>query len=145
MIVTDTKAMTKDAEPARRVEIFTGAGRRRAWSDEDRAAIVAESYAGFDSVSGVARRHGLVPSQLFTWRRLARDAQASPQMFVRATLVDEVPSEMAPIMAQPQKVPRRIRPAGLIEVELGGIVVRIGQDADAATAVAVLQALKGAS
>jgi hypothetical protein len=63
MIVTGTKAMTKGAAPARRVEIFTGAGRRRVWSDEDRGAIVAESYAGFDSVSGVARRHGLPPAQ----------------------------------------------------------------------------------
>lgn len=145
MIVTDTKAMTKDAQPARRVEIFTGAGRRRDWSDEDRASIVAESYAGFDSVSGVARRHGLVPSQLFTWRRLARQVQAAAPMFVPATLVDAAPSEVAPARAKSQKVPRRRRPCGSIEVELGGIVVRIGQDADATTAVAVLQALKGAS
>lgn len=145
MIVTDTKAMTKDAQPARRVEIFTGAGRRRDWSDEDRTSIVAESYAGFDSVSGVARRHGLAPSQLFTWRRLARQAQASTPMFVPATLVDAATSEVAPVVAKSQRVPRRSRPSGSIEVDLGEIVVRIGQDADAATAVAVLQALKGAS
>jgi len=62
--------------PARRVEVFTGAGRRRTWSVEDRATIIAESYAGGDTVSGVARRHGLTASQLFAWRRAARpDAQ----------------------------------------------------------------------
>jgi transposase len=29
-------------EPARRLEVFTGTGRRRKWSDEDKARIVAE-------------------------------------------------------------------------------------------------------
>ncbi len=46
-------------EPARRVEIFTGAGRRRNWSSEEKAAIVAESYGEGASVCAVARRHGL--------------------------------------------------------------------------------------
>ena len=30
---------------ARRIEVFTGAGRRRRWSAETKARIVAESYA----------------------------------------------------------------------------------------------------
>jgi len=33
-------------EPARRIEVFTGAGRRRNWSSEEKAEIVAESYGG---------------------------------------------------------------------------------------------------
>jgi transposase len=33
-----------EAAPARRVEIFTGAGRRRTWTAEEKASIVAESY-----------------------------------------------------------------------------------------------------
>ena len=51
--------------PARRIEVFTGAGRRRNWSVEEKAAIVAESYSSGDTVCGVARRHGLTHSQLF--------------------------------------------------------------------------------
>jgi len=31
------------SEPIRRLDLFTGAGRRRTWSDEEKAAIVAES------------------------------------------------------------------------------------------------------
>lgn len=62
---------------ARRIEVFTGAGRRRDWGDEQKAAIVAESYARDVSVSDVARRHGLTPSQLFTWRRNARRKSVS--------------------------------------------------------------------
>jgi transposase len=42
-----------------RFEVFTDAGRRREWADEIRAWILAESYAGLESVSAVARRHGL--------------------------------------------------------------------------------------
>jgi len=48
-----------------------GPERRRRWSKEAKAAIVAETYAPGASVSEVARRHGIAPSQVFAWRRLA--------------------------------------------------------------------------
>jgi len=63
-------------EPARRIEVFTGGGPPRAWSAEEKARIIAESYAEGETVSGVARRHGLTPSQLFWWRRAALQAMA---------------------------------------------------------------------
>jgi hypothetical protein len=52
------------SERARRIEVFTGAGRRRTWPADEKAAIVAESYAPGRTVCGVARRHGLTPAQL---------------------------------------------------------------------------------
>ncbi|WP_264638327.1 transposase [Bradyrhizobium elkanii] len=61
-------------EPVRRLEVFTGAGRRRKLSDEDKARIVAEIVASGDSVCSVARRHGLSPQQLFGWRGQLREA-----------------------------------------------------------------------
>src|SRR6185369_7732755 len=74
-------------EPIRRMEVFTGAGGRRSWSAADKAAIVAESYGAGETVCGVARRHGLTPQQLFTWRRLARAAAShSGALFVPAVL-----------------------------------------------------------
>ena len=33
-----------EPEPTRRIEVFTGAGRRRAWSADQKAAIVADSF-----------------------------------------------------------------------------------------------------
>jgi transposase len=60
-------------KPVHWLEVFTGAGRRRSFSDEDKARIVAEIVTSGDSVSGVARRHGLSPQQLFGWRRRLRD------------------------------------------------------------------------
>jgi transposase len=56
-------------ERARRIEVFTGAGRRRTWSAEEKAAIVVESYSSGDTVCGVARRHGLTHAQLFKLHR----------------------------------------------------------------------------
>ncbi len=53
-----------------------GRERRRRWSDEERARIVAESFQDGRSVSWVARRHGLSPSQLFAWRKAAKEAIA---------------------------------------------------------------------
>jgi hypothetical protein len=53
-----------NTKPAHRLEIFTGAGRRRTWSNDDKARVVAEIESSGESVSGVARRHGLSPQQL---------------------------------------------------------------------------------
>src|ERR671920_2305058 len=63
----------------RRIEVITGVGRRRRWTDEEKAWIVAESLDPTTSVSAVAPRYGLHASQLFTWRQrlttpAARDA-----------------------------------------------------------------------
>jgi hypothetical protein len=71
--VSDTELLHKSkGEPLRRLEVFTGSGRRRAWSAEQKARILAESYESGDEVSAVARRHGLTPQQLFGWRRDVR-------------------------------------------------------------------------
>jgi transposase len=147
MSITVHKSMSNADAPVRRFEVFTGAGRRRTWSDEERAAILEESYAGFDSVSGVARRHSLSPSQLFAWRRAARLPLQGSDLFVPAILEepvkDLVQTESKP--RRPQLSRRRGKAVGLIEVEIDGIVVRVGHGAEAATVTAILRALKGAS
>ena len=133
-------------EPVRRLEVFTGAGRRRKWSDEDKARIVAEIVASGESVSAVARRHGLSPQQLFGWRRELQASRtalsgAEELQFVPAVL-DVTPS--SPSVRRQHKMPRRqVEPgAGMIEVEIDGVTVRVGHGADAKTVTAVLRALK---
>src|SRR5687767_13966369 len=74
-----------------RFEVFTGAGRRRDWPPEVKRSIVAESYSGVETVSAVARRHGLSPSQLFTWRRELRK-HMKEQGLTLPTPPDKVPS-----------------------------------------------------
>lgn len=45
--MSDTELLDKSkTEPVRRLELFTGAGRRRSWTAEQKAQIVAESHAG---------------------------------------------------------------------------------------------------
>jgi len=70
--VSDTELLHKSKpEPVRRLEVFTGAGRRRTWTAEQKAQILAESYESGEKVSAVARRHGLTPQQLLL-RQLQR-------------------------------------------------------------------------
>ncbi len=52
---------------------IVGTGRRRRFSATAKRQIVEESYSCGDSVTTVARRHGLFPAQLFSWRKLARE------------------------------------------------------------------------
>jgi transposase len=71
--MSDTELLPKpNPEPVRRLEVFTGSGRRRAWTAEQKARIVAESHESGETVSAVARRHGLTAQQLFGWRRVAQ-------------------------------------------------------------------------
>jgi transposase len=130
-------------EPVRRFEVFTGAGRRRTWSDEDKARIVAESLTGEESVCAVARRHGLSPQQLFGWRRQAREASESAAptapLFVPAVVGSPAPRRKR---GRPRSL-RRDEAVGIIEVEIDSVTVRIGRGAAAKTVAAVLRALTG--
>ena len=131
-------------EPVRRIEVFTGAGRRRSWSADEKAAIVAESYGSGETVCGVARRHGLTPQQLFTWRRLARHPAADPlPMFVPAVVETPRPEPPAAATA-PRRSRRRFKAEG-IELAIGGVAVRVGADAKPRAIEAVIRALKAPS
>src|SRR3954467_14216072 len=72
-----------------RLEVIATGSRRR-WTLAEKRRIVAESYRAPRIVSATARRHGLTPSQLFTWRRLDSEgrltADADALTFVPATL-----------------------------------------------------------
>lgn len=118
--MSDSELMPK-SEPVRRLEIFTGAGRRRSWSAEQKAQIVAESLAG-ESVSAVARRHGLTPQQLFAWRRQRHGGGVT----------DHRGLSFAPVVVAPSA----------IEIEYGGATIRVSSGSDATTLRAVLQAVK---
>lgn len=68
----DTKPGGDGVVEVRRIELITGAGRRRRWTTADKARVVVESFVPGANVSEVARRNGLSPQQLFGWRREAR-------------------------------------------------------------------------
>lgn len=135
-------AITK---PVHRLEVFTGSGRRRTWSDDDKARIVAEILPSGESLSAVARRHGLSPQQLFGWRRQLQAPRSELLDAEEPSFVPAVVDGPSPASVRRQgKMPRRqFEPgAGTIEVEIEGITVRVGRGADANIVTAVLRALK---
>src|SRR3712207_1520028 len=121
------------ADGFRRLEVITGVGRRRRWSDEDKARIVAESLDPATTSSAVARRYGLHVSQLFTWRQqLQRSASAVTEVtgpgFVPILLAED---SAAPVTA-----------AGRMEIALGSVVVRVGADVNGPALRRVLEVVR---
>jgi transposase len=59
-----------------RIEIITGAARRRRWSTDEKLRIVDETLRTGESISAVARRNGVAPNLLYRWRRLMTEGGA---------------------------------------------------------------------
>ena len=144
--MSDTELLPKSKpEAVQRLEVFTGSGRRRTWSAEQKARIVAESYESGDPVSRVARRHALTAQQLFGWRRAARrrateEASAKGLAFA-PVVVDAAP----PCVEAPTATTARAEQAPTIEIALGIATVRFAAGIDPATLAAVLRAVRAAT
>ena len=115
--------------PTVRLEVITGVGRRRRWSLEEKARIVAESLDPATTSSAVARRYGLHASQLFVWR----------QQFA-APAARNTPEFVPVVVAGDSTVPAEA--ASRIEIALGPVVVRVGADVDAAALRRVLEVVR---
>ena len=61
--------MDMPSSKAEKVEVITSVERRRRWAPAEKRSIVEETYQPGMTVSYVARKHGISPSQLFYWRR----------------------------------------------------------------------------
>jgi transposase len=137
------------SKPFQRFEVYTGAGRRRSFTTEEKLALVAR-MAGCENISELARRHQLRPSQLFTWRRELRYAAeaATPRaltppdpMFVPA-VIDQAPEPASAPVPLKAKARRRGKAAAAVELEIDGVAVKIARGADATLIAAVIDALK---
>ena len=132
--------------PLRRIEVINGAGGRRRWSADDKDRILEETLVPGSVVSEVARRHGLTPQQLFGWRREARLALKE----AAEVAAPFVPAAMETAVPQPRPEPRGRRSSRSsagdgIELEIDGVVVRVGPGASPKAITAVIRALKGTS
>ena len=88
----------------------------------------------------MARRHGLTPQQLFTWRREARQRGTNN--------IGGAPA-FVPVVLEPASAPERPRRARstaaatpAVEIEVAGLLVRVRPGMDVETITAVLQAVK---
>jgi transposase len=118
-----------------RLEVMAGPTGRRSWPDAVKARIVAESFAAGVRVVDVARRHGVAPQQLTTWRRQARRGTlalpAESPIDFAALVLDEPPA--------PPSVPAPI------EIEAGGVTVRLAGDCPAARVAEIAIALRAST
>ncbi|MEE4208567.1 MAG: transposase, partial [Parvularcula sp.] len=64
---------------AGRMEVIEQPCGRRTWPVETKLRVVAESHVPGALVGEVARRHGLLPNQVTTWRRLYRQGELVPR------------------------------------------------------------------
>ncbi len=58
-------------------EIIVATERRRRFSPEEKVRVVEEAYLHGNSVSQTARRYGIHPAQVYTWRRFKSQGQLS--------------------------------------------------------------------
>ena len=130
---THSTTPSTKADGFRRLEVITGVGRRRRWTDEDKARIVAESPDPATTSSAVARRYGLHASQLFVWRQQLQRSASSAET-VRGP--GFVPVLLAEDSAPPAKA------VGRMEIALGPAVVRVGVDVDSPALRRVLEVVR---
>ncbi len=102
-----------------RIEVYTGAGRRR-WDEALKARIVVESLVPGAVVTDIARRHGCRPQQIHDWRRLARQGLLNAPGVVR----EIEPAPFVPLIAD---VSAPATPGGksAISIEIEGAVVHM--------------------
>jgi transposase len=122
-------------------EVLSGPERRRRWSDEEKARLVAEIVVPGAKVAEIARRHGISRSLLYTWRREAGQEIASEEG--ASALPDLVPVVVvdAREVSKGSAVPAK--QTGSIEVVLrGGIRVMVRGTIEERTLRAILDALR---
>ena len=106
-----------------RVELITGRRRRRDWTREEKAEILAASAVPGAVIADVARRYGVSRGLLWTWRRQAMNDLAAAGDFVPLRIVEDVASDPA---VEPDGPPSARPPAvGSIEIEIGRARIRV--------------------
>ena len=95
---------------------------------------MAESFEPAVRVVDVARRHGVAPQQVTAWRRDARKG--------RLVLPVEDAAPFAALVVEESPAAAPAPSPGMIEIEAGGVVVRLPGDAPAARVAEIAAALR---
>ena len=116
-----------------RITLITGGERRRRWSSEERAQILAAVEEPGAVVAEVARRADVCTSLVYKWRREARGV--SDGCGFAPVIVKDTP---APASSSRSGEPE----VGAILVEMKEARIRIGANASSALIAATLKALR---
>jgi transposase len=135
--MTDTICDTKLG--CGRVEIRTGVGRRRRWTAQEKARIVAETLHAGVAVAEIARRHDMSSQPLFNWIRAAKKG--------RLAVPPDEGAMFVPIVAAAPEMRKAPNAAALaaIEIRIKDFVVRAVPGVDMRLLVDVLRAVKAAA
>ena len=122
--------------------------RRRKWTLEEKAALLAEIEAEGGRVSVVARRHGISDSLLYNWRSAWKAAAAmraaGPLELVPVGIIGQTPDDPTlPPASEPSPSPGgpQDHPAGRIEIDLpNGARIRVDAQVNERALRCVLQA-----
>lgn len=110
------------------VTIFSGAARRRQWSDEEKISLVAKAFAPGAIVSRVARAVDVHPSQLYRWRtEFGMEEHAGSNEFAELVVGTEYQDAESAAFA--------------IQVRVNGVLVNISNDASAELVATTLKVL----
>jgi len=138
------------------VEILARVERRRKWTEEEKAALLAEVEAEGGKVSVVARRHRVAESLLYNWRAACKAAgQRASELiaFVPLGVVGHADDGGPALLAAPQAArpepPERRGPderVGMIELDLPtGARLRVDAFVNETALARVLRAMKRAT
>lgn len=132
----------RSGDTLQRIEVISGVGRRRDWSDEFKARLVAESLEDGVMISEVARRHGVPPQRLYAWRNQMRtqSGQAEPTS-------TEFASVAVAAVAPPVPRAHSASPASadFIEIFIGTTVIRVRAAISESLLMAVARVAKALS
>ncbi|MFC0804628.1 MULTISPECIES: IS66-like element accessory protein TnpA [Sinorhizobium] len=125
-----------------RVEILTGVERRRIWTHEDKLRILDEVETSGSGIAEIARRHDILPQQIYTWRKkLGQDNRpdVSGVTLLPVALIGPDADGKADRAAATERVaPKRLAKPSRIEIGCkGGRVLKV----DASIASETLKAL----
>lgn len=119
-----------NARRAVRMDVIPETVTRRRWTREAKARIIAESLAPGANVAEVARRHGIIPQQLYSWRRDCREGGQD---------IAFVPAVLDGGGALPPSGPKT---GGEIVIEAGALRIRVPEGASADHVERVLLAVR---
>lgn len=105
-------------------DIILGMRARRRFTAEQKVRIVEESLDPANSSSATARKYGIHPAQLYTWRKLMRDGQ------IEAVSSEEkvVPLSELKILQKRITELERVLGRKTLETEILKEAVRIGRE-----------------
>lgn len=135
LLQRDDHLLVEPGKGVSRLEVLEGPTGRRSWPDDVKARLVAESFQEGVRVCDVARRNGLSPQHLSTWRRLVREGKLALNLedgpAFAALIIDESSASAA---ADTYSAP--------VEIEVSGMTVRLAADSSAKRIAQIAVALR---